>query len=434
MASDELIDLITRHQVIDPEALWQHLAGKGGAAGLPTDVSEALAELVAAGLLTAYQGEQLRAGTVHGLIVGKYRVLDRLGPPCSRVYRCERHFASSGCGGPVRAGQRFAVKLLPLSEGGNATEVERFRREAEALARLDHPGIVAIKEFGEEKGRLYLLMEHVEGESLAELVAREGRLAPVPAARLIQEAALALTHVHQAGLVHRNLQPDHLMQDRKGAVRLINLGLVRFLDDPGGALTTNLGPDQVLGSVEYLPPEQIANSHEVDGRADVYALGAVFYFLLTGKAPFDQHALLRLAAGVVTHPQPLSQLCPDVPPLLGALIERMMAAGPEQRFQQAGEVAAALEDWLLEVSPPPLQEPSRRIFTQLQVPSPNDEPLLPELAVQPADEPAGLSTWALAALAVGAALLTFVSFMAHRLMEPQGSLSLDRDPARLGGR
>jgi serine/threonine-protein kinase len=405
-ASDELIDLITRYQLIEPEPLWQYLAGRGGAAGLPGDMAEAVAEMVAAGLLSTYQGEQLGSGDVSGLVVGKYRILDRLGPASSTVYLCERR--SGG-------GNRLAVKILPLGERATEADVERFRREAEALARLDHPGIVSIKEFGEEPGRLYLMMEHIEGESLAELVARQGPLAPVPAARLIQEAAVALAHVHQAGLVHRNLHPDHLLWDCEGKVRLIDLGLARFLDDPGGALTMNMEPGQVLGSVEYLPPEQVINGHAVDGRADVYGLGAIFYFLLTGKAPFSQHALLRLAAGVVTHPQPLAQLRPDVPRPLAAIIERMMALDPQQRYQDAREIPPALGDWLQEVAPPPLVELTRRTPPQMPAFIPGVE-LLPELAVEPIAEPAAPAPSALVPLAVVVGLLTFLAFLVFRLL------------------
>jgi serine/threonine protein kinase len=348
-AVDDLIDLLAREQIVEPDSLWQYLARRGGAGSLPQEREVVLAEMVREGLLTAYQGDRLLEGDPAALSVGRYRLLERLGGPASSVYRARKR-----PGGPDRA-----VKVLAVG-GDDPAAVERFRREAEALARMDHPGVVGIKEFGENSGRLYLAMEYIAGRSLAELVAAQGPLAPVPALRIVHQAMQALGHVHAAALVHRDVRPDHLLLDGQGRVHLLDLGLARFQEDRCGALTHECNADRVLGSIEYLAPEQAADSHEVDIRADIYALGATFYFLLTGKPPFNRHALLRLSAGVVTHPQPLAQLRPDVPCRLTGLLEKMMAPRATDRFQTPAEAVAAMGSWLQEVAPPPLEVPRRQ--------------------------------------------------------------------------
>jgi serine/threonine protein kinase len=406
--SEELIDLISRHQLIEPEALWQYLASRGGAAALPEDAAVVVTDLVEEKLLTRFQGDQILAGEALGLVVGRYRLLERLGSAASSVYLCERRQGPPGL--------RFALKILPLDDTVPTAEVERFRREAEALARLEHPAIVGIKDSGEDHGRLFLLMERIEGDNLAELVAREGPLPPVPACRLILGALEALDHIHKAGLLHRDLQPRHLMRDREGGVHVIDLGVARFVKESGGSLTEDLEPGRLLGSVEYLSPEQVADSHDVDVRSDVYGLGATFYFLLTGQAPFNQHALLRLAAGVVTHPRPLHQLRPDVPREVVAVVEGMMAIDPAQRFQTPAEAAAALQSWLLEVSPPPLRLPTRRSSTTLPAVHPTPLTAQQVAAAVNKEETAGASRWAMALLALGVTLLVLAGSLALRGM------------------
>jgi serine/threonine-protein kinase len=399
LSSGELIELMTDHQVAEPESLWQYLADRGGAGSLPPGGAAAAAELVAAGLLTPFQADRLLTGDGLSLGVGRYRLLDRLG---GRVYLGERRPGGLS---------KVAIKVLPLTGQHDRADVERFRREAEALARLDHPGIVSVKEVGEDGGRLFLIMPLVEGRTFRQVVADEGPLLPAPAARLIGEAALTLSYVHESGLIHRDVQPDHLMRDGRGAARLLGLGLVRFLDSPADNLTHNLQPDAVLGEVAFLSPEQILDSHEADARSDVYGLGATFYFLLTGQAPFSRHAALRLASGVVAHPQPLAQLRPDVPQELREVVERMMAMSAEARYQTAAEAAAAIGRWLAEVYPPPLIEP-RRSTARLEAATRPEVEKTPEPAPAAASE--GASLWLTLALMGGVAALVLLGALALR--------------------
>lgn len=373
LVTDDLVELISRHQIIDAEPLWQFLAARGGAAALPHDAADVTADLVRDRLLTEFQADHLLAGSAAELVVGRYLLLDRLGDLGSNVFLARPRRASSPAVTPARAAAPVVLKLLSRDQDIPASVVERFRREAEALARLDHPGIVGIKDSGEDAGRLFLVTEYIDGQSLAERVRHQGPMPPALAARIVHGALEALDHVHAAGLVHRSLEPGHLMVDRDERVRIVDLGVARFLDDPASSLTMFGGGSQFLGSVEYQSPEQLRNSHDVDIRTDVYALGAIFYFLLTGKAPFSQHALLRIAAGVITHPQPLGQLRPDLPREVIGVVERMMACDPDARFATPREAIHGLDGWLNQVSPVPLRV-ARRPSAQGTMPAAAPEP------------------------------------------------------------
>ncbi|MFO0879112.1 MAG: serine/threonine-protein kinase [Gemmataceae bacterium] len=396
--TEELLEQITRYHVVDPESLWKFVAGRGGAGGLAAEPGDLLADLCREGLLTPFQAEQLLAGAPEELAVGKYLLLNPLGDLDSSVFRARRR----------PDGSLVALKLLQRGQDVSPRVIERFRREAEALARLDHPRIVGIKEFGEDHGRLYLAMTFIDGISLDELIHRQGPLPPAQAVRIVHQALDALQHIHKSGLVHRNLEPGHLVLDPQGDVHLVDLGLARFLDEPGGNLTLFQGSSQLLGTVAYQSPEQLRNSHEVDIRTDIYAVGAILYFLLSGKVPFSQHALLRLAAGVVTHPQPLAQLRPDLPAELVATVERLMAVNRDQRPATPADAAALLATWLHAVSPPPLQLPRRSSQAGLRPvvlppaePPPDPAPSLPtDTPATPDESP--LPVWLFTLLLFGA--------------------------------
>jgi serine/threonine protein kinase len=385
-SAEDLLAQLSRDQVVSADDLRRYLAQRGGPASLPADVDDALGELVSDGVLTQFQAEQVAAGNAAALRVGKYLLLDRVGSTHSSVYRARKLPAGGPC----------ALKLLAADQSDDRGTVERFRREAEALARTDHPGIVGIKELGEDAGRLFLAMDLVEGQTLVEKVQQEGPLAPLPAVGIIQQALEAVGHLHHAGLVHRDLRPAHLMVDGEGHVRIVDLGVARFLEDRAGALTRKFDAGRVLGSLEYQSPEQMIDSHEVDIRADIYALGATFYYLLTGKAPFNHAALLRLAAGVVTRPQPLTQARPEVPPALAAIVEKMMAPGAEDRYRTPGEAGRALEAWLQQALPSSKKP-------RAKTPAPG------------AAAPAESENWALVlAVAAGTALLALAAGMLWR--------------------
>jgi serine/threonine protein kinase len=241
-------------------------------------------------------------------------------------------------------GRRVALKVLPLQSAQDPTVVERFRREARAVARLDHPNIVRAYDVG-TVGKLYfLVMEYVDGTNLQGLVERQGRLSPTQAAQYTRQAARALAHLHQSGLVHRDVKPSNLLLDRSGVVKLTDLGLARFCHDAVDKLTQQQGAG-VMGTLDYLSPEQAEDSHGVDIRTDIYSLGATLYFLLVGRPPFQGGSASRKLVQIqMSEPEDVRELRPEVPEGLAVILRHMMAKNPERRYQTPQEVVDALAD------------------------------------------------------------------------------------------
>jgi serine/threonine protein kinase len=327
--NDDFLLLLRDSGLVAPDAL-SALVEPGLAA------VELANRLVRQRLLTAYQAEQLLQGDRRSLSIGKFRVLERLGG------------GSSGCVYLVEQpgiGRRAAVKVLPYAGDAGPSTVERFKREARALAGLDHPNVVAVHDFDRDGDRLYLVLEYVGGVSLQDLVKQHGPLGVLRAAHYVRQAATGLQHLHEAGLIHRDVKPANLMVDPRGTVKILDLGLTRFLDEDE-SLTADYDAAKVLGTADYLAPEQAVNSHEVDIRADVYGLGATFYFLVTGCTPFPEGtAMQKLLWVQMREPRPVRELCPDLPEDVAAIIEQMMAKDPADRFATPAEVVHALAPW-----------------------------------------------------------------------------------------
>src|SRR5262249_29105231 len=224
--------------------------------------------------------------------------------------------------------------------------VERFEREARAVATLDHPSIVKVHDVDTDGELHYLVMEFVEGSTLHDIVKKKGPMDFLRAAHYVFQTALGLQHAHEAGLVHRDIKPGNLLLDRGGGVKILDLGLARFFHDQGDNLTREHDARSILGTADYLAPEQALDSHNVDIRADIYGLGMTFYYLLAGKAPFAEGTLnQKLIWHQVRQPHPLPALRPSVPPELLAVLERMIAKDPGERFQTPLEAAHALAPW-----------------------------------------------------------------------------------------
>src|SRR5262245_48604707 len=197
-------------------------------------------------------------------------------------------------------------------------------------------------------------MEYVDGADLDRLVRTTGRLAPNRAAYYIAQAAAGLQHAAECGLVHRDIKPSNLLVDRDGVVKVLDLGLARLAGR--GGLTERFDSNSVLGTADYISPEQALNSHEVDTRADIYSLGCTFYFLLAGQAPFkDANVTQKLLMHQVTEPTPITELRDDVPPEMAAVLTRMIAKDPADRYQSPAEVMEALADWINPPPPPPTE-------------------------------------------------------------------------------
>jgi WD40 repeat protein/serine/threonine protein kinase len=332
----ELLALIRGSGVLDSYRLEAFLAEHPA---VPDSAQALTTALIEAGLLTLFQAERLLQGKSRGFVLGGYRVLERLGTGGSQVFLGEHQ----------TTGRRVALRILPLETCQDPLVVERFRREARAVARLDHPNIVRAHDIGSMGKLHFLIMEYVEGMDLQTLVERSGHLSPARAAQYGRQAAQALQYVHQAGLIHRDIEPSNLLLDRSGAIKLAGLGMARYCHD-------KVDPQQrgasLLGALDYLSPEQAEDSLEVDIRSDIYSLGATLYFLLVGHPPFQPSLVAKKSARAqMQKPEDVHQLRPEVPEGLAAVLRRMMAQHPGQRYQTPQEVVTALLPWETEQLP-----------------------------------------------------------------------------------
>lgn len=239
-----------------------------------------------------------------------------------------------------------ACKVLGGWLAHDRTFVERFRREALAAARISHPNLVAVFDAGSEDGVHYIVMEHVPGETLADVLHSEGRLHHARAATIAASVADALEVAHAAGIVHRDVKPANVMLTPDGRTKLMDLGIARSID---GETITHAS--SILGTAGYLSPEQ-ARGEPVDHRSDIYSLGCVLYEMLTGRQPFEARDPLAVAYQHV-HEPPVSptSLEPSIPLGLEAVTLRAMEKEPAARFQSAADMAAALDDRTVPVGP-----------------------------------------------------------------------------------
>jgi hypothetical protein len=282
-------------------------------------------------------------------------------------YQVQELLGTGGMGAVYKAQHRLMERIVALKVINSdlmmrTAMVERFQREVKAAARLDHPNIVTAYDADQAGPTHFLVMEFVEGISLAQWVQRSGPL-PVPeACAYIRQAAAGLQHAFDRGMVHRDIKPHNLMRTPQGQVKILDFGLARFVRETAPAGTgkevapiestesTTLGPrggltdaEALMGTADFIAPEQANDPRQADIRADIYSLGCTLYYLLTGHGPFPEgSALDKLAAHRERRPAPLSKLRGDVPADLVRVIERMMAKDPAHRYQTPAEAAEAL--------------------------------------------------------------------------------------------
>ena len=338
--SKNFLDLVRRSKLVEDERLAQVVAGCRKKADGQLPKAQVLADvLMEAGLLTPWQCEKLFEGKYKGFFLGKYRLLGHIASGgMSMVYLAEH----------VLMQRRVAVKVLPKKRVGDSSYLARFQLEAKAAAALDHPNIVRAYDIDNEGDTHYLVMEFVEGRDLATYVRDDGPLDFEAAADYIAQAADGLEHAHKAGMIHRDIKPANLLLANKGGIKILDMGLARFDADDEASLTI-AHSENVLGTADYLAPEQAIDSHLVDPRADIYSLGCSLYYLLTGSPPFSEGALAqRIAKHQSTMPTPVQHRRRDCPQDLADICFTMLAKSPNDRYQSAQEVADELRTWLIE--------------------------------------------------------------------------------------
>jgi serine/threonine-protein kinase len=336
-AVDDFVNCLRRSGLVDEreaDALLDGLAQDGVDVRDPKKIAAAL---VRNETLTKWQAEMLLRGKRRGFVLGKYRLLGLLGRGANNsVYIGEHSLMRRRC----------AIKVLPTKHlSSSSTALSRFQQEARAVALLDHTNIVRAYDLGQDKdGKSvvhFFVMELVDGESFEERVSRDGPLPAIDAADLIRQAADGLAHAHKSGIIHRDVKPANLLVDRQGVVKILDLGLAKISD----LLSDEL---PVLGTADFLAPEQALDAKTADARSDVYSLGCTFYFILCGQPPFSGGTLSeRLVRHLFETPVALARKRPDLPPDLTSLVHRMLAKNPNERIQTSAEVSSLLRNWLL---------------------------------------------------------------------------------------
>lgn len=303
--------------------------------------------LVDEGLLTRFQAENLLAGRTTGFVLGQYRILDDIGRGgMGRVFKAEH--------GTMRRVVALKVLAAHLTRTERARQL--FQREVRAAARLVHPHIVTAFDANQADGRYYLVLEFIDGPNLAALVRDHGPLQVGQACEFIRQAALGLEHARALGMVHRDIKPSNLLLQPPiggtfalgGTIKITDFGLARLGDcadgEPDEEYSTQSGGNVVMGTPDYLSPEQGRDLSEADIRSDLYSLGCTLYFLLTGEVPFPGGTPLdKLNRHATIEPEPVEQLRPVVPPGVANLLRRLMAKRPENRPQTPAELAEALD-------------------------------------------------------------------------------------------
>jgi serine/threonine protein kinase len=343
--SEDLLNLMRKSGVIEENRLTGYIENHKSVAPLPENPRELADSMIRDGVLTFFQAEQFMHGRWRRFTIGKYKVLEHIGSGgMGSVYLCEHKFMR----------RRAAIKVLPAAKAADPSALERFYREARAVAALDHPNIVRAYDVDVEENLHYLVMEYVDGSSLIEIVKKVGPISHIRIAHYISQSALGLQHAHEAAnLVHRDIKPGNIIVDRNGAVKVLDLGLARFFKDEDDMLTKKFD-ENVLGTADYLAPEQVLDSHSVDIRADVYSLGATAYYCLTGLTPFGEGTVSqKLIWHQTRKPKSILSIRPDMPPSFVAVIEKMMAKNPADRYQTPADVAVALKPWTASPIPPP---------------------------------------------------------------------------------
>lgn len=299
-----------------------------------TDGEQFAQWLVRQSRITPYQAERLLAGDGQSLVMGNYVILDQLGRGGMGTVVKARH---------QRMKRLVALKFLSPGALRTAELSQRFEREVEAAARLSHPNVVQAFDSDEVRGVHFLVMEYVDGRDLASLVKSRGPLPVAAALQCLLQAARGLEYAHEQGVIHRDIKPANLLLTPDGRVKILDMGLARLTgDEEGGTELTATG--DIMGTIDYMAPEQAENTHTVGPPADIYSLGCTLHFLLTGRPAYDAGSTIKRLIAHRESPIPsLRSLRPEIPPEIDRLFARMVSKQPEDRFASMADVISAIE-------------------------------------------------------------------------------------------
>lgn len=339
LTSERFIELVAKSNLVDrdkSDQLVEKVREKFDG-NLPDDPATMAAIFRRNKLLTEWHTDKLLTGKYKGFFLGKYKLLGHLGSGgMSSVYLGEH----------VQMRDRRAIKVLPRRRVNDASYLARFKNEAKAIAALNHKNIVRAYDIDNEGDLHYMVMEHVDGDDLQVRVRKEGPFDFRTAAEVIVQAAEGLQHAHDRGMIHRDVKPANLLIDSEGTIKLLDMGLALFAQDDEASLTIEHN-ENVLGTADYLAPEQALNSHTVDHRADIYGLGCTLYFILTGQPPFPEGSLAqRIAKHQKEMPESIRKIRTDCPGELEGMVVKMIQKDPNYRYQKASDVAEAMSRWL----------------------------------------------------------------------------------------
>jgi serine/threonine protein kinase len=315
--------------------------------------------MVAQGFVTEYQASLLARGHAEGFFLNQYKILDRLGKGrMAGVYKALH---------PL--GQIVAIKVLPPSKAKDPQIFGRFQREASLSVGLKHRNVVRTFQVGEAGGVHYLVMEYLEGETFDDVLQRRGKLAPAEAVPVIYQALLGLEHLHEKSMVHRDLKPANLMllpadpskESVFATVKILDIGLARVLSEAGAPDKPDKAPltseGLLLGTPDYMAPEQARDARTADIRADIYSLGCVLYHALAGQPPFpDTNIMSQMIRHASEPARPLNEFNPAVPDGLQQIVNWMMAKEPSRRYPTPDRAAKALEVFLASGDERPAEE------------------------------------------------------------------------------
>jgi serine/threonine protein kinase len=339
--ASELFQLIAQSELIERPRLVAYWESLKAAEVNPADAMECAQLMVCDGILTQFQAKLLLQGKWKNFFLGgKYKVLDQLGSGgMGTVFLCEHR----------RLSRRVALKCLAPERSNVPEDVARFIRESEAVARLDHPNIIRAHDIGHHGTLYYLVLEYVEGVNLHQLVDDHQPLSVTRAVNYIVQACRGLQHAHESGLVHRDVKPANLMLDRSGIVKVSDLGLAKF----NNSRTRDGKGEGVLGTVDFVSPEQALDPNNSDSRSDIYSLGATFYFLLTGQPPFSAATMPQILYKHQSSPTPsIAQARKDCPADFDVILRKMMEKNPAARPASCNAVIEIFKPWHQHVAPP----------------------------------------------------------------------------------